>query len=31
MLEYLLIPVIFALVYALFRCIETWHDINLDD
>lgn len=31
MIEYLLIPVIFALVYGLFRCIETWHDIDLDD
>ena len=31
MLESLLALVIFAVVYGLFRCIETWHDINLDD
>ena len=31
MIEFLLGLAIFALVFVLFRCIETWHDINLDD
>lgn len=31
MFELIIGAIILAIVYVLFRCIETWHDINFDD